>query len=149
MQGTQFEPMTLEMLSWCILVGAILGAVFDLVSGLGRTLRLRTLFVFDALCGPTFAVVTFFAALVITDGVLSPMLFVGLLLGFFAEHLLIGRWLSKGVALLCRTIRKVLRILIKTAQRCVRFVQRGAVFHKKSDNDKKFQKKTIFFSKNT
>lgn len=109
MEWLRFGPMSLRMLLWCVVVGVIIGVLFDCASGFGRTVKRRVLFCLDMFLGPLFSLITFFSALVITDGELHPLLFAGVLVGFVVEHVTIGRWISKGVAWFIRAAKRCLR----------------------------------------
>jgi len=79
-------------------LGMGIGLLFDVISGFWRGKKYqRQLYAADALLGVAAAVITFFGALIIMDGQLHPVLFCGILLGFFLEHYIIGRWLSLGL----------------------------------------------------
>lgn len=102
----------------CVLIGVIIGFLFDMFSGWfrGRAYRHR-LFVADAVLGALSAVITFFGALVVMDGHLHPLLFFGLLIGFFLEHYTVGAILGR---LLCRfhyLLVRFLRVVDRVMQR--------------------------------
>ena len=107
------EGMTLEwsgkQQAWFLLqsvgLGVLLGVSFDLLNGVCRAIRRRWVVVLlDALFGVFAALVTFFGALVMMDGQLHPLLFMGALFGFITEHSGIGTALSRFVCRLCRWI---------------------------------------------
>ena len=110
------------------LVGAMIGCTFDAVSGWfrGRIYR-RPLFWADVWLGVLAALVTFFGSLVIMDGLLHPMLFVGVFIGFLLEHYTIGkviafmmRWIHRFVMRFKGKIGSVLRHVCSWACRCFR-----------------------------
>lgn len=78
-----------------MVLGCCIGCVLDISGGFWRGKKhRRRMYAADVFCCVLSAVITFFGALVITDGQLHPMLFVGIIPGVFAEHLIVGRWLS-------------------------------------------------------
>lgn len=83
-----------------VVLGAGQGLLLDVLTGMVRiTNRKRWLWT-DVIFGPIAAVITFCGALVIMDGHLHPLLFVGVGIGMLAEHVTIG-------VLVCRCIRFV------------------------------------------
>lgn len=83
-----------------VVLGAGQGLLLDVLTGMVRiTNRKRWLWT-DVIFGPIAAVITFCGALVIMDGQLHPLLFVGVGFGMLMEHVMIG-------VLVCRCIRFV------------------------------------------
>ena len=76
-------------------IGMMVGLLLDISSGYWRGKRYRKhLFVSDVILCAVAAVMTFFGALVFTDGYLHPVLLGGVLMGIAVAHYLLGRWLS-------------------------------------------------------
>ena len=76
------------------LLGCIIGVLLDVTGGFWRGKSYRwQLFVSDFVVSIIAAMITFFGSLVISDGHLHPVLFVGMLGGALIEHYAIGRWL--------------------------------------------------------
>ena len=90
-----YEAQQFDVLFKSVIIGGLIGILLDAYSGfwLGKRYRF-TLFVSDVLFGVVAAMMTFFGALVVTDGYLHPVLVVGIVCGCVAEHWLIGRWLA-------------------------------------------------------
>ena len=89
-------------------VGILLGVLLDVTTAWGRCCRSRkTVFVLDAGFGLAAALITFFAALAMADGVLHPLFFAGIAAGMVAQRLSLGRI---GVRLLTRFFRLVRRL---------------------------------------
>lgn len=91
-----------------VVPGCYIGFMLDVSTGFWRGKKYRhKIFLADIICCILAAVITFFGALVITDGQFHPVLFVGILIGLLVEHFVVGRWLSY---LFCK-LHKLLRIL--------------------------------------
>ena len=102
-----------------VVIGGVIGILLDAYSGFLREKRYRySLFVSDVLFGLVAAMVTFFGALIVTDGYLHPVLMVGIGCGCIAEHWLIGRWL----AVLFFWLHCALRFLLRNSQRFLVFL---------------------------
>lgn len=98
------------------IVGMLIGAVFDWLSGWYRERRYRKkLFFADILFGAVSAIGTFFGALVIMDGQLHPLLFFGGLLGLLMEHYVMGKWASRYVSKVHFGLRQFRRFLTSLA----------------------------------
>lgn len=73
----------------------------------------------DIVCSVLFAMITFFAALVIMDGHLHPILFGGMSIGFAFVHFLCGHYIAYAVRVLRNVCGSVLifvrRILSKVS----------------------------------
>lgn len=83
----------------CVIMGSVLGIQFELTCALIRVIKSPILrFIIDALYGVIASVITFFWSLIITDGRMHPVLFVGGLCGFLCEHYALGRFISRGMA---------------------------------------------------
>ena len=137
MNWLQFSPLSLRTLLYFVVIGLVLGLVFDVASGVGRTLRRKLLFCLDVFLGPLFSLITFFSALVMTDGELPPLLFVGILFGFAIEHVSIGKWISKGVAWFFRAIKRFIRFARKTGVSGINMVLCFCKSHKSARNKQK------------
>lgn len=75
-------------------VGAIIGFVFSVINANSRERKFSwRWFTVDIICSVLFALITFFASLVIMDGHLHPILFVGMVIGFLGVHFLCGRYI--------------------------------------------------------
>lgn len=99
-----------------MVLGCCIGCILDISSGFwrGKKYRLK-LYVSDVVCCALAAVITLFGSLVITDGQLHPMLFVGVVLGVIAEHCLVGRWLS---LIICKAKRHLRAWAYKISEKC-------------------------------
>lgn len=123
--GTQ----QLRFLVESIPVGVALGVVFNVVNGVCRIRRngIKT-FLFDVVFAVISAIITFFAALVIMDGQLHPILFIGLLFGFVVLHVAVGRFIAKAVfhmGVFCITVgEKGAACMNAAGQRLRRFMGR-------------------------
>ena len=83
------------------LVGMLIGGSLDFNHGIAlKNTHISHVLVLDITWGCLSAVMTFFAALVLTDGQLHPVLLLGLLIGALVEHYTIGRALKWMV---CKT----------------------------------------------
>lgn len=136
----------IQFLLQSVILGVLQGAILDMVTALVHHSRRGRWLWTDVAFGPLAAVVTFLGSLVIMDGQLHPLLFVGIGLGMVLEHLTIGsilgrciRWarrqINRGVICVCRSGRMVVTFL-----RCAR---------KKRKNDEKPRILQGIFSKNT
>lgn len=134
-------------------LGCLIGAVFDLTTGLERGIGRRWLvWLLDGLFGVTAALITFFGALAIMDGRLHPLLFGGILCGFLAEHTAVGRYMSR---LVCGTVRLCRRGVLAferwgengILRFCSLFGKFAVFWKKKPDSAPKSGKKFCFFSK--
>ncbi len=136
-------------------IGIIVGLLFDGISGYfrGRSYR-NCLFVADVLLGLVAAIITFFGALVITDGYLHPVLFVGSGIGFVSEHYLLGQWLSLWFHFAHTKVSRAFAYLLNyfddifldfqnylCRTRCIK--------HEKPKKAKKTRKNAMFFQKNS
>ena len=96
----------------CIPIGTILGFLFEINSSFVRlSARKSTKYFLDSLFGLLASVVTFFTALVIMDGQLHPILFLGIGFGFFCEHIVLGRLVIQLLSMLVKTVGKVSSVL--------------------------------------
>ena len=141
----------LDYLLQSVLVGVVVGVVFDVMTECGRAAgRRRTVFWLDGLFGVLAALITFFGALVITDGRLHPLLFFGVLSGMAVEHYSVGRLLARIVChslgfvrRLCHLTERGARLVAsgvrKVGKRTVCLLKKG----------KKVAKKGCFFEKKT
>lgn len=77
-----------------ICIGAVLGVFLDAVSGLIWLGRVHKWHFVDMFFGPVAGLVTFCGALIWMDGQLHPLLFTGLIMGWFFEHSLVGKRLN-------------------------------------------------------
>ncbi len=96
-------------------LGFGLGFLFDVFTGLGRAGGRCRRFWLDSFIGVLAALITFFGSLAIMDGVLHPLLFAGILVGFLAEHAgvgwLVSRWLCGAVRRSSGFFGKMLAVL--------------------------------------
>lgn len=83
------------------LVGVGVGVLFDLMTGFWRGTTKLKRFMVDVVFCLLASIITFFSSLVLTDGKLHPVLFVGMYLGVYSEHVSLGRWVSRGA---CRSV---------------------------------------------
>ena len=145
-------------------LGLLLGLTFDVNSGLSRAAPGRRVarLLRDMLFGLWAALLTFFVSLAIMDGRLHPLLFCGSALGFWLEHISVGRWVSRLVCRMCCAWRRISRWLLHTAEGLVVgfFSKIGSLFHWKKhpkaqvgeqngENLEKTRKKFTFFQKNS
>lgn len=108
-----------------MVLGCCIGCVLDISGGIWRGKKHRhKMYVSDVVCCILAAVITFFGALVITDGQLHPVLFAGIIFGVIAEHFVVGRWLSLFVYKFLKQLRA---LAPKMVEKCVRLVQLLAV----------------------
>ena len=108
----------------CIPSGMILGLLFEITSIFVRfTAKKGNRYLFDALYSVLAAIITFFTALVTMDGQLHPLLFIGILLGFISEHLLLGEFIMKVTIYVERLVRKIGVFLKTVYQLFTRFLQ--------------------------
>ncbi len=135
-------------------LGFGLGFLFDVFTGLGRTGSRCQRFWLDSFFGILAALITFFGSLAIMDGVLHPLLFAGILVGFLAEHASVGwlvsRWLFSAVRWSSEILQKILDVLETILQKFplfLRFLWEKIRSHR--PKCKKNRKKIRFFQKNT
>lgn len=130
-------------------IGVLFGVTLNIINGLGRIWRCRwKVFIADIVFSVIASVVTFFAALVITDGQLHPILFLGILLGLIITHFLCGKYIAKFVfhigmrcSLWARTISDLARKFIVKVVSAIKKVR-------KTDNaTAKTTKTGLFFKK--
>jgi|GEM_PF-2809081 len=95
-------------------VGFLLGATYDLFFAVGRVRRSArsAVFVKDILFCLLSAVFTFYFSLMITDGQLHPLLFLGIALGMVAERGSVGRLLRLLRFWLSSLFGKVRQIMV-------------------------------------
>ena len=84
----------IQFLLRSIILGVLQGLCLDLITSLLAGRKRRRWLWTDVLFGPLAAIITFFGALVIMDGQLHPLLFLGIALGMLAEHVTIGTLIS-------------------------------------------------------
>ena len=127
-----------------ICAGLLLGAVFGIFNGVGHIRNRRgRVFLLDVLYFVLAAVITFFSSLVVMDGQLHPLLFIGILCGAVISYLLLGRFLSR---LVCMTGRRITRIAAQSSLYMRKMRKNMAIIAK---NAVKPIKNAIFFSKKT
>lgn len=86
------------LLLQAILPGIAIGVLFESHNGvMCRSSSVPRTFCLDVLWGCSAALITFCAALALTDGQMHPVLLLGLLLGFLAERYTIGRLLRWAI----------------------------------------------------
>lgn len=136
-------------------IGNIVGLLFDGISGYfrGRSYR-NCLFVADVFLGLVAAIITFFGALVITDGYLHPVLFVGVGIGFVSEHYLLGQWLSRWFHFahtkMSRVFACVLNYLDDLSLDFQNYLcKTRSIKREKLKKAKKTRKNAMFFQKNS
>ena len=102
-----------------VFLGCCIGCMLDISGGFWRGKQYRyKMYIADVICCILAAVITFFGALVITDGQLHPVLFIGISGGVLAEHFIVGRWLSLAVY----KFRRFFNVLVsKLTLKCERF----------------------------
>lgn len=107
-----------------VVLGILVGFFTDVAFAvLCRDTRRRWL-LFDTLSGPLIALFVMFGALIIMDGHLHPLLFLGSFLGMIVEHLTLAsaiRWIIRN---LCRLLRLVKRIVLDWGK-CLRSTIHG------------------------
>ena len=92
----------MQCLLQSVVLGMTQGLLLDLLTGMVRVSSRRRWMWTDIVFGPIAAVITFCGALVIMDGHLHPLLFLGVFWGMVTEHVTIGIWVCWAV----RRIRK-------------------------------------------
>ena len=92
-----------------LLLGAAQGLLLDLLFGCNTKLYKCRYHWTDILFGPMAAVVTFCGALVIMDGQLHPLIFLGGAVGLVWEHILMGRHVSRWIRIIFRITKKWIR----------------------------------------
>lgn len=95
MEWTGWQQIVFLLQSICL--GLAQGVLLDLLSGFGRRASPIRRISLDVLFGVLAALMTFFGALVIMDGQLHPILFMGCALGMILEHVILGMWLAKWI----------------------------------------------------
>lgn len=135
-------------------LGVVLGVLFDLLSGIlyRKTKLIR--FISDIIFCLFAAMVTFFTSLVISDGLLHPVLFLGTLIGLSVSHFTIGRLLSRFSYQMAHFLHVCMGLFVVKIQH---FYKRIAVCYrriikkgrKESGSSKKTRKNRRFFEKKT
>lgn len=114
--------------------------LLNVINGLERVRRKRLkTFCLDVLFCILSAAITFFAALIITDGQLHPALFFGMSIGFSFTHILCGRYIAKFVCIVTNLCRVATAYMHSLCVRSVKWVKNKKIEHKKDE----------FFSKNS
>lgn len=91
-----------------VVVGLMIGVLFDVFTGWGRIRRSKVkTFLLDVTFCLISSVITFFAALVIMNGQLHPLLLFGIALGAVIVHITVGQIISSLVAWMGRFFGKV------------------------------------------
>ena len=80
----------IQFLLQSIFLGVLQGLCLDLITNLFAGRRRRKWLWTDVLFGPLAAIIPFFGALVIMDGQMHPLLFLGIAVGMLAEHVTVG-----------------------------------------------------------
>ena len=122
----------IAFLMYSIPVGIVLGILLNVFNGFERLMKIRlNNFILDVAFAILSAVITFLSALVITDGQIHPVLFIGQLLGFLLVHYFCGKYISKCIYQLCKFLIKVVGccrgllshicIITKNAAKCTVF----------------------------
>lgn len=130
MEWTIRQQMQCLLLS--VVLGVMQGLVLDVITGCVHiTPRKRWLWT-DILFGPIAAIITFCGSLVIMDGQLHPLLYLGVFFGLIGEHVTVGVWVCGFV----RYVRKKLRlwrgVAVFAIGSCWRRICALFVFKKKS-----------------
>ena len=84
----------IQFLLQSIVLGVLQGLCLDLITNLFAGRRRKKWLWTDVLFGPLAAIITFFGALVIMDGQLHPLLFLGIAFGMLVEHVTIGSFIA-------------------------------------------------------
>ena len=139
-----------------IVFGVVLGALFSLVNVLSRVSPRKRgwVLVSDVIFFAFCSLATFFFALARMDGHLHPLLFLGSAFGFLLFYFTLGRYVTRGLSAVVKTVRKGLVLLLRLlayplrmlVQYFVRFFDR---FKKRVRNVEKNKKNINIFSKNT
>lgn len=87
----------IHLFVYSALVGFGIGVGFDVINGIGRTYAKTRRFLSDVLFCCFTAIVTLFTSLVLNHGNLHPVLILGIFIGMFVEHRVIGCFVSKFV----------------------------------------------------
>lgn len=135
-------------------LGVALGLLLSWLSGLGYGKTKIWRFVSDMVFCVFAAVFTFYAGLVLTDGRLHPVLFLGLLSGMCVEHILVGKWVSRFAYKTTRLLRGIAAFLFALLMRFFEKIKTllrkfGVVKQKIAKNVKKTRKNRHFFQKKT
>ena len=139
----------------CSGLGIALGVLFEVVTGLGRVSQRGVYrYLLDVGWGVCSAFVTFFAVLVLTGGRLHPVVFLGILIGFTAEHITIGRWIANGTYVVAAILRLWCAKIIDFIDAVLFGIFRKSrnffrLRREKRKNVKKQRKKPGFFQKNS
>lgn len=99
----------IQFLLRSIILGVLQGLCLDLMTSLLAGRKRRRWLWTDVFFGPLAAIITFFGALVIMDGQLHPLLFLGIALGMLAEHVTIGTLISYLLRYVRRRISEIRR----------------------------------------
>ena len=151
------EGRQLWLLLYSCGLGAALGLLFEAFGVAVRFARRRRAVVFfiDVFYLVFSALATFYFSLAVMDGMMHPLLFGGCLLGFYLEHVTLGRLIGKLLYQIIRYIRFgfawVFRLISAPLYRlCDRLYGDFSVFSKKiAKKEPKARKKCIFFRKKT
>ena len=143
-------------------LGLLLGLLFDVNSGLSRATpgRRAARFLRDMLFGLLAALVTFFVSLAVMDGRLHPLLFCGSALGFWLEHISVGRWVARLTCRVRHAWRRISQWLLATTESFIVGFSRkiGGFFYREkrpklssteenTENIEKIEKNSLFFEK--
>lgn len=132
----------IQFLFLSVIIGSVIGFLFELFGGFwrGKAYR-RFLFVSDVFLCAFAAILTFFSALVLSNGQMHPVMHFGILLGLVVEHFTIGRVVSnfsckvhrlikRGKSSLCARMNVIVH-LIRSICRRINFI----ILSKKADLD--------------
>lgn len=90
-----------------VIFGLLLGILFDVFNGIGKTSRRSLRVWIDIIWGPISSVIVFFGALFLANGQLHPVFLFGAAVGMLLEHGTIGVWISKFVVCCCVFLSKI------------------------------------------
>ncbi len=144
-----------QLLLQSVLLGVVLGILFDFfnIAGKLRRRRWKVVFLCDVIFFLLASVVTFYFSLAQMNGRMHPLLFVGSFAGLIGEHCFFGRYFSKIIYCSGRYVYRVLyrffslfmmpiRVLFRSWCRLFGFVRRKTL-----NNSSKMRKNSTFFRK--
>lgn len=145
----------LMLLVASVMLGVVLGVLFEVFNALARFYRgrRRLVFLLDAIYFAVASLVTFYFSLAVMDGRLHPLLFCGCALGLLIQHIAIGRFVCECFYRGLRLLRTVVATVNKVSYTMLSRLKRGVVrcfapfFARKTKNKQKSRKKSTFFQK--
>lgn len=129
--GTGLE---LQLLCGAILLGIVLGAVYDIIRALRLTLKHSAIIVFaeDAVFTVAFGLCFYTYCTALCRGELRGFVLVGMLIGFGAYLLTLGRLVVKVVTKITENVKKLLTALGKMLKKALVILLGTPYFKKKN-----------------